>query len=308
MAFIKKIKRKLNRFRFFKYPKIDETVQPRLPQIYHSIQAIVLGKNLATLLNKIRDNSDRFFTDFHSDLRVLIKINLNSPFPYPASTSPEILVGIIDILRERGVDNITVGDCTSNQFLPTKNVMRDTGLTKLLLNKAILTAFERKKWVRTIVDGRFLKDIVVSKNVYEADRIINLSNLKTHFLADFSLGAKNMVGITHPVERRGLHDEHLQEKIAELALAVQPDLTIIDARKIFICGGPNEGEICEGERVFIGNNWLSTDLEAYKFLYSMKAVHNCLGSFTEDPFDMRQFACYQREKKTINSGGGWQII
>ena len=132
--------------------------------------------------------------------------------------------------------------------------------------------------------------------------------MKTHFLADFSPGAKNMVGFTHPVEKRGLHDEHLHEKITEIASAVQPDLTIIDARKIFICGGPNKGNICEGERGFIGNNWLTTDLEAYRFLYSKKAIRNCLGSFTKNPLGIRQLACFQKEEETINTCDKWFTI
>jgi uncharacterized protein (DUF362 family) len=92
----------------------------------------------------------------------------------------------------------------------------------------------------------------------------------------------------HPLERRELHREYLQEKVTELALAVQPDLTVIDGRKAFVCGGPINGRVEKAGIVLWGENPLAVDVEAYRRLYALKKEFDCLEKFTEDPFEMRQ--------------------
>jgi uncharacterized protein (DUF362 family) len=235
--------------------------------------------------------------------RILFKINLNTADPYPASTDPEFLIALLDAFKDKGYRNLLVGDCSSIGALPTQKVAAQTGIAEALSGKAKLICFDNEPWVRVNIGGKHLPSAVVPKIVFEVDRIIHLANLKTHTLADFSFGMKLSVGYMHPLERKELHRESLREKVAELAIAVQPDLTVIDGRQAFICGGPAKGLIEKAGVVLWGENPLAVDVEAYRRLYALKNKFDCLEGFAEDPFVMRQLQ-YARQIGVGNSD--WQ--
>jgi len=220
--------------------------------------------------------------------RILVKINLNTADAYPASTDPGFLMALLDAMRGKGYKNLLVGDCSSISALPTRRVAAQTGITESVRGKSQQVFFDNEPWVRVNIGGKFLSSAVVPRMVFEVDRIIHLANMKTHSLADFSFGMKLGVGYMHPLERRELHREYLQEKVAELALAVQPDLTVIDGRQAFVCGGPVNGCVEKAGIVLWGENPLAVDVEAYRRLYALKKKVDCLEGFTEDPFEMRQ--------------------
>jgi uncharacterized protein (DUF362 family) len=220
--------------------------------------------------------------------RILFKINLNTADAYPASTDPEFLSALLDAMRDEGYRNLLVGDCSSIGALPTRRVAAQTGITEALRDRAQLICFDNEPWVRLTIGGKYLSSAVVPKIVFQIDRIIHLANMKTHCLADFSFGMKLGVGYMHPLERRELHREYLHEKVSELALAVQPDLTVIDGQKAFVCGGPVNGRVEKAGVVLWGENPLAVDVETYRRLYALKKEFNCLEGFAEDPFEMRQ--------------------
>jgi uncharacterized protein (DUF362 family) len=305
---IKRLFKKFSRRKLLSKPHDLDTVKPRLVQQESDLSIVATGTDLSTILKKIENNQERIFRDFQPGHKVLVKINMNSPFPFPASTSPEMLVGVIDILLQRGIREIIAGDCTSLAYLPTKKVMRSHNLEELLSGKAKLLAFDREKWVKINIDGRYLTDIVVSQSLFLADHIINLSNMKTHVLADFSLGIKNLFGFTHPCERIAFHKDHLQEKIAELSMAIQPDLTIIDSRKLFVSGGPNEGEVEKGDRIFIGSDLLATEAMAYRYLYSVRDRLDGAEKLAKDLFEMRMFSGFGKDRLESACQKVWQEI
>lgn len=227
---------------------------------------------------------------FEKGQKVLIKINLNSALPYPASTEPRVLAEILDMLLAIGITDIAVGDCSSIHDLPTRRTCKKAGIAAIIEGKAKAVYFDEEKWISVPIEGQYLKTMIVPKAIYEADRMIYLANVKTHKHADFSMAMKLGVGLMHPFLRYDLHKEHLPEKAVEIALAVKPDLIFLDARQPFITGGPNVGQTARGNTVFAGTDFLSVDLEGYKLLYKLKEENDCIGNFTKDPFEMRQFA------------------
>lgn len=64
------------------------------------------------------------------------------------------------------------------------------------------------------------------------------------------------------------HLSHLREKLAELCLIVKPDLIIMDARKIFIRGGPAKGELREPNLILTSGNQVAIDVEGVKIIQS----------------------------------------
>jgi uncharacterized protein (DUF362 family) len=236
---------------------------------------------------------------FAPGMKVLIKININTANPYPASTSPDMLAGLVEILYEYGIRDIAVGDCSSVRVVPTRRVVGKTGILPAIAGKAEFVCFDDGPWVSVPVGGRYLPQVTVPRLAMEADRIVYLANMKTHHHAHFSFGLKLAVGFMHPMERFALHSEHLEEKAAEINLAVAADLIVVDGRAAFITGGPDTGRIEKPGVVLAGTNPLAVDVEAYKTVLKLKKQYGCLEGFKDDPFAMAQL----RHARELGLGG-----
>lgn len=250
------------------------------------------GDDPGLIMKQMESIVDDLLNVLSTSDRVFIKINTNSSFPYPASTSVQFLDVFLSFLKRINITRLTVGDCSSNRFMPTRHVYKALGINKVVKGKAELIALEEGPYVNVELQGKYLKRARISAHAYSYDKIINLTNMKTHYLAAYSLAMKNLVGFLHPLDRKAFHGDHLQEKIAELSLAIVPDLNIIDARNYFITGGPDEGEVAQGNMVLVSNDILSIDTEAYKQLYQWKREAGIIGEFQEDPACMTQISHY----------------
>ncbi len=258
------------------------------PRILKKSTGIELSFNGENALKDMTDSSNKIFKDFDSMTSVLIKINLNSANPYPASISREMLEAVLRSLLNLGIKNICIGDCSGLTHLPTREVIKKKGLYNLKKYGIKIKVFDYGKWVRIAINGVFFKDIILSESIYKYDKIINLANLKSHSEAGFSFATKSLVGFMHPYQRFELHRDHIEEKIAELSLAIQPDINIIDARKIFIDGGPDIGTVAEAKTIIINNNLLEADLSAYNLLSSFKQKFK-IKDFDQNPYNSRFF-------------------
>jgi uncharacterized protein (DUF362 family) len=240
--------------------------------------------------------------------RILVKININTADPYPASTSPEFLAVLVKMLEESGASEIIVGDCSSIRCLPTRRVFAATTLANSLNGKARFIPFDEGPWVNVPVQGLFFKDITVPEIVFDVDLVLFLANIKSQAEADFSFGLKLAIGLMHPIDRRLLHKDHLAQRIAEANIAVEPDLTIIDGRRAMITGGPDQGETYAYQKIILGRNRLAIDLEAYRCLFQMRAQRGINGLIEEDPFIHPQI----RHAMRIGLGGspfpGYEVI
>jgi uncharacterized protein (DUF362 family) len=213
------------------------------------------------------------FPEFVSpDDRVLIKANFNSPNRYPASADLKLIKALVSLLRESGVSNITLGASSGLAWQPTEKVLKKKKVFKLAEELAIkLINFDEGEWVSVPINGVHLKAVLLAKAALDSDKIIFLPNLKTHAFARFSIGLKFAVGLTEPFSRRMLHDEHLEEKVVEINLAVKPALIILDARKCLVTGGPARGRRKKAHFILASTDLVALDVEALKILTSFKA-------------------------------------
>ncbi len=296
VRFLRRVQRKIFKPKILKKIITVGNRQPRIRVTASSPadnQVLVLKKihrleDLTTEISMFWEaNAAQWFSPEH---RILIKINLNTADPYPASTSPQMLSWLLDFLHDRGIRRVIVGDCSSLSALPTRKAARRAGLLAAINGRAELLYFDETPWVTVPVSGRYLDRITVPQITQDVDRIIALANLKTHHLATFSAGLKLGVGFMHPMERYNLHRDHLNEKIAEISLAVPPDLTIIDGRRAMISGGPAVGQVEKAGIVIIGTNPMLVDAEACRQLHALKIEHGCLENFPAEPFAQGQLA------------------
>ena len=235
--------------------------------------------------------------------RVLVKINLNTADPFPAATDAGVLRELLLFLRQQGYSRLRVGDCSSISAVPTRNVADKTGILAAVEGLAEFVAFDEQPWLRLESGLPYLPAVSVPQSLAETDFLLHLANMKTHSLADFSFGLKLGIGYMHPLERYALHKENLQEKVAEMASLIVPDLTIVDGRRAFVCGGPVTGRVEASEVMLVGRNSLAVDVAAYRKLYALKRQLGCVEGFAAEPFAMRQLA---RAGQLAFGGQPWQ--
>ncbi len=71
-------------------------------------------------------------------------------------------------------------------------------------------------------------------------------------------------------------------------MAVEPDINIIDGRKIFINGGPDNGKVAKANTIFINNDLMEADLKSYDLLLRFKRKYG-IKDLDEDPSSNRFF-------------------
>ncbi|MBZ0289391.1 MAG: DUF362 domain-containing protein [Anaerolineae bacterium] len=194
---------------------------------------------------------------------VFIKVASNSDYGPPSVTSPAVLEGVIQVLKDAGAGTIYAGDMSGAQFV--RHLADQTiGSTRANLQKNGLLAaaekagaeihcFEEVPFERAYIPGvprgdhHWGDDLQVAEILDRVDHIVNLPRLGKHVLAGTTLGLKNAVGWISDHSRMVLHHDAatFQEKIAELntipQLADKMRLTLTLADRVLTTYGPDDG-------------------------------------------------------------------
>ena len=240
-------------------------------------------KNLKESILKAVDLIGGFNKVIEKDDEVLLKPNYNSSDPPPASTEPEFVKAVTELLYEYGAGKVILGE-SSMETRTTRKVMGKTGtLDKMKDTKAELVFFDEEKWVKVNVGGKYLKTVSLPERVLQVKKVVYCCCMKTHSRADFSLSLKLAFGFVKGSERPAFHLRHLKEKLVDLNLVVHPNLIIMDGRKCFITGGPFKGEVREPNVVLTSGDRIAIDVEAIKIIESFEG-----GKLKDDPWSYTQ--------------------
>ena len=99
------------------------------------------------------------------------------------------------------------------------------------------------KFVETpIPNGVDIKKWNIYRDIMTADVLINIPIAKHHSLARLSLGMKNLLGV---ITKPGNIHSNLGQRTADLASAVRPTLTIVDAVRTLMAHGPTGGSLSD---------------------------------------------------------------
>lgn len=203
--------------------------------------------------------------------KVLIKPNCNSPDKYPGTTNHEVVVEVVRLCQEAGASEIIIGDKSSVFWREsTEQVMKVIGLWEALeATQAKILPFDKEKWVRVKpkTATHWKNGFKIPKILTEADSIISVPVIHTHGITGISLSLKNSVGVIDGWSRKRMHfAPGIQMKVAEINLAYEVDLVVLDGTKAFISGGPDKGELVEPNTVVVSKNRVQADIAAYKLL------------------------------------------
>ena len=252
----------------------------RLPNPYTEsgkpIVAVVRGTEFKSMLAKGMELLGGF-ARFGSDKPVIIKPNFVWARPYPTSTDGASVLAVIELLRREGFSDVTVAE-----FVTKRTGLGGVGESFDFYGfneKAGAGGFRidplADDEVAEVRDGRWIamQRVGVFRRIYEAPLIIDMPTLKEHNFSKFTCALKNMMGAVDQQSCADMHSQndrsvaretrlqHGRLAIAEIAQAVNPDLTIMDARTVigkthavFAGGIPREAN-----RVIISGDPLAAD-------------------------------------------------
>ncbi len=213
----------------------------------------------------------QFGLDEYSGKHVALKANFNSADPFPASTHPDTLQAIVEILKGADVGDVTLAERSG--MGNTRRVLEHTGVfglsEKLGFNAVVLDELAREEWVKIDHDGtHWLKGFFIAKLFLDADKVVQTCCLKTHrFGGHFTLSLKNSVGL---VAKRvpgtlydymwELHGSPFQRlMIAEINKHYRADLVVMDGIKAFVSGGPERGALVEPNLLLASEDRVALD-------------------------------------------------
>ena len=178
---------------------------------------------------------------------VLLKPNLlAAKAPESAvTTHPSIVQAVGELVKDCG-GKIIIGD--SPAIGSWNNITKKTGMSGVADRLgARLVHFDKPVQIKKN-EKHLFKLLKISKDVLEADVIINLPKLKTHTQMYLTLGVKNMFGCVVGKKKPQLHMEagkdsrQFARMLVEIYGSIAPALTIIDGIVGMEGNGPGSGD------------------------------------------------------------------
>jgi len=196
---------------------------------------------------------------------VAIKANYNSADPFPASTHPDTLSAMVDVIKNFETQIVLA---ERSGMGDTSRVLEETGVMQLAREKGfkIVDLDNYDGWILHKPAESHWKNGYLFADVFSmADNIIQTCCLKTHrFGGHFTMSLKNSVGMIAKYWRgynymAELHSQNQRKKIAEINLSYSPALIVMDAIKAFSHGGPERGTLIEPKLMLASNDRVALD-------------------------------------------------
>ncbi len=245
---------------------------------------IEVTANLKESIKKVVDGIGGFDKVIEPGDTVTIKPNLNDANPYPASSDPEFLRALGELLYEAGAEKLRIVD--SSMFaLKTCDVADKIGLCDVVGElRAEIIYLDEYEWIRKqFPKGKYMKSGAIGAPTLEGDKLVVVPCLKTHRFARFTATMKSFVGWVKGKDRIKMHTRRLEAKIADLASFFKPDLVVMDARKVFVTGGPSSGNVESPNIILASGDMVAIDVEGVRLLKSYNAKNRLAGDLWDIP-------------------------
>lgn len=182
-----------------------------------------------------------------------------------ANTNPDVVAAVARLCREAGAAEVWVTDVSLND--PQRCFVR-SGIQAAAQGAGakVLLPDDNDFW-QTDMGGDLLKIWPVSRFFHQADRVINLPVVKHHSLCGCTLAMKNWYGVLGG-RRNQLHQQ-IHTSIVDLAAAVRPTLSIMDATRVLKQNGPTGGslqDVAIANTLIAGIDEVAIDAYSLQFL------------------------------------------
>lgn len=175
--------------------------------------------------------------------RVLIKPNVgwDRQPEQAANTNPLLVQAVAQQCLEAGASHVWVTDVSIND--PYRSFARSGIEAAAKRAGAEVRVTGENDFVLTDLKGQVLKVWPVSRFYHEADKVINMPVVKHHSLSRCTIAMKNWYGVLGG-RRNRLHQE-INDSIVDLASAIRPTLTVVDATRVLVRNGPTGGSLSD---------------------------------------------------------------
>jgi len=228
---------------------------------------IVHGKDVEKMVRASLDKLGGISRFINPGDRVLIKPNAgwDRQPEQAANTNPDLIGAVVALCREARPSEVWVSDVSIND--PYRCFAR-SGIEQAVLQSGGTVKYTSESdFVLTDLQGQALKVWPVSRFYHEVDRVINIPVVKHHSLSKCTIAMKNWYGVLGG-RRNRLHQD-IHTSIADLASAVRPTFTIIDATRVLVRNGPTGGNIDDvswENTIIAGLDEIALDSYSLRFL------------------------------------------
>lgn len=202
--------------------------------------------------------------------RVLLKANLlMAKKPEEAvTTHPAVVHAVAEMVHALGAQ-VVIGDSPGGPFHGTmlQRIYRKTGMQAVAEAVGVELNWDFDSVERMHQEGKILKSVTIGNYIDTADVIINLPKLKTHGLTKMSGGVKNLYGAIPGLLKAEYHLKmqdinDFSNVLIDIALAVRPQLTIMDGIVGMEGEGPSGGNPIELHALLVSPNPFALDIAA----------------------------------------------
>ena len=225
---------------------------------------------VAVILNPDRDYSTRKVVEYVGlpdldGLDVFIKPNFNTADAAPGSTHNDTLRTAVEMVRSCGPNGIVVGDRSGPA--KTRKVFEQKGIfdmgKSMGFDCLVLDEQPISEWTRIIPpDSNWKNGFLFAKRPLDMDAIIGLCCLKTHqYGGHFTMSLKLATGFVHRRYMAELHSSLKKQRkmIAEMNVAYEPSLVVMDGVEAFYKGGPMKGPRWAADLTFASTDRVALD-------------------------------------------------
>lgn len=254
---VRKGSEKIYTFKDYRVP--ESSIYPKM--------AIVHGKDAEQMVRAAVDKlggMSRFITPGQ---RVLLKPNVgwDRQPEQAANTNPKVVQAVVKLCLEAKASVVWVTDVSIND--PYRSFAR-SGIEEAVEKAGAKVKFTSSNdFILTNLKGQILKVWPVSRFYHQVDRVINIPVVKNHSLSKCTISMKNWYGILGG-QRNRLH-QAIDISIADLASAIRPTLTVVDATRVLKHNGPTGGnlsDVSQENTVAAGLDEVALDCYCLRFL------------------------------------------
>ncbi len=237
------------------------------PSAMHPVLAVVRGVQAEPMVREAVAQLGGMGRFVQKGERVLIKPNVgwDRQPEQAANTSPEVVGALVRLCREAGASQVWVSDVSLND--PARCFFRSGIQAAAQERGAEVRLPGANDFVTTDMGGSLLRIWPVSRFFHEVDRVINAPIVKHHSLCGCTLAMKNWYGVLGG-RRNQLHQD-IHTSIVDLAQAVRPTLTVMDAIRVLKRNGPTGGslgDVAVENTVIAGLDEVAIDAFSLQFL------------------------------------------
>jgi uncharacterized protein (DUF362 family) len=194
--------------------------------------------------------------------RVVLKPNMSfSRTPeFAATTHPSVVATVAQACIEAGAQQVLILDHTLQraELCLERTGIRDT--CKSIRDVYVFALQERKFFSEIkIPQGKVLESVEAIKEILDSHVLINIPVAKSHSATGVSLGMKGLMGLIW--DRESFHSHYnINQAIADLGTVIKPHLTILDATRALVSGGPGgPGDVKKPNLIIAGIDPVAVD-------------------------------------------------